>query len=438
MAEKEISSDKNLVSDIHLRSEEVQEILSAPPTWMLKWGTTIIFFAILLLLFFAWLIKYPDVVVGQVKITTANPPVQLLSYTSGKIISLNKKDNEKINKDETIAIIENLLTETTSKALQKYIDSVKVSLRTRNVPLPVTDTLIILGELQPEFSKLSGLVKTFNRHIADPFFEKNINNLQAQINQYNKLTALSTAQINLSMQELENVQTQYKANKKLYENGTISKFDFMSEESKYIIAQRQVSDLEKNKIQNVIALTEYEKQLSELQFQHDDKLIETAFSLYEEINTLKNQLQQWEQQYVIKAPFSGIVSYLNSWAINKYIKQGEGLFTIVPDDKQYIGLALVPNTNFGKIQIGQTVNLKMDNYAYNELGELTGKIKSITLVPGIDNNYRIEIALDNGLVSTYKKQFEYKPDMTGVAQIITEDLSILDRIFYKFKKLIAR
>ena len=424
--------------NIHLRSEDVQDILSAPPGWMLRWSISIILLVILLLFFFAAFIKYPDIVAGQVKISTVNPPVQLMNYSNGKLIALNKNDKEKVKKDEVIAITENLLTEKTSREIQNYIQSIELELHNTGKPLSTFNQFSSLGELQPEFNKLNSLVQLYNRTVSDLFFQNNIKNIRAQIAQYKSLVDLSASQKSLSKKELESAGIKYQDSKQLFESGVISKSDFMLEESHYLLIQKQVGDLEKVKIQNLISLTDYGKQVNDLQAQHDDKLFEAAHLLYEEISTLKNQLRQWEQQYLIKAPFNGTLSYLNSWALNKYVKQGEALFTLVPEDQEYIALALVPGSNFGKIKPGQAATLRIDNYAYNELGELTGKIKSIALAPGPDNTYRVEIALDKGLLSTHKKMFEYKPEMSGTAQIITEDLSFLDRIFYRFKKLTFR
>lgn len=440
MPEKETKNTpvREAIPDLTLRSEQVQEILAAPPSWMLKWGITVIFSLILMLLFFAWLIKYPDVIVGQVKITTTKPPVQQISYTSGKIVSLNKSDNQKVKKDETIATIENLLTVNNSQVLKQYVDSVGQGMKQPDKPLPLNESLGVIGELQPDFNKLTSFVKSYNRIITDPFFEKSLNNINAQISHYQRLVTLSSNQIFLSKKDLTNAVTRFQANKQLYENGAIPKLDYITEETKYILAQRAVDDIEKVKIQNEISLSDFDKQKNDLRFQHDDRLFQTAYSIYEELAAIKNQLQQWEQRYVIKAPFNGTVSYSSSWAVDKYVKQGDVLFTVVPENQEYIGLVIAPAVNFGKIKTGQKVLMRMDNYAYNELGELTGKIKSITLAPGADNNYRVEVLLDNGLTSTFKKQFEYKPEMTGSAQIITEDLSFLERIFYKFKQLLAR
>ena len=52
-----------------------------------------------------------------------------------------------------------------------------------------------------------------------------------------------------------------------------------------------------------------------------------------------------------------------------------------------------------------------------------------------EEKYLIQIGLTNGLMSTYNKKLTYSPEMSGQADIITEDLRILERIFNQFRKL---
>ena len=73
------------IKDIHLKSEEVQEILGTPPSSIVRWGVTVIFSVITMLLALSYIVKYPDIVKGNVIITTKNPPVKISSYTSGFI-----------------------------------------------------------------------------------------------------------------------------------------------------------------------------------------------------------------------------------------------------------------------------------------------------------------------------------------------------------------
>ena len=59
---------------IEIRSEEVQEILSYVPNWMIRWGNTLLLGLICMLLFITWFVKYPDVITTQVMVTTFSPP----------------------------------------------------------------------------------------------------------------------------------------------------------------------------------------------------------------------------------------------------------------------------------------------------------------------------------------------------------------------------
>ena len=45
-----------------IRSDEVQEIISAVPNWMIRWGITLIFGLIVMLIALSWFIKYPDII----------------------------------------------------------------------------------------------------------------------------------------------------------------------------------------------------------------------------------------------------------------------------------------------------------------------------------------------------------------------------------------
>ena len=63
---------KDVVPKIEqIRSDEVQEIISAVPSWMIRWGITLIFGLILMLVSLSWFIKYPDIIFGNAILTTS-------------------------------------------------------------------------------------------------------------------------------------------------------------------------------------------------------------------------------------------------------------------------------------------------------------------------------------------------------------------------------
>ena len=59
-------------------------------------------------------------------------------------------------------------------------------------------------------------------------------------------------------------------------------------------------------------------------------------------------------------------------------------------------------------------------------------------MPDKDGFYLIDVSLPELLVTSYNKEIEFKQEMRGVAEIITEDLRLIERFFYQFKELVER
>lgn len=97
----------------------------------------------------------------------------------------------------------------------------------------------------------------------------------------------------------------------------------------------------------------------------------------------------------------------------------------------------VPTQNSGKIKVGQEVILKLDDFPFQEFGSLKRFVTQISPTPNL-KVHRITISLPNGLVSNYRKKLRFKPDMTASAEIITEDLRVLERMLYGLRKLVVR
>jgi hypothetical protein len=72
---------EDVLDNIELRSESVQDILTQPPNWMIRWGNTIIFLIILLIFVMSYIIKYPEFVPA---------PIIVTYKSTGKIRSKNQ------------------------------------------------------------------------------------------------------------------------------------------------------------------------------------------------------------------------------------------------------------------------------------------------------------------------------------------------------------
>lgn len=110
-----------------LRSEEVQDILTKVPHWMIRWGTVMIFAIIVILFFVSWFIKYPDVVNTEIIITTNIPPEKIVSKSSGRIEAILVKNKAIVSKNKTLAVIENTANYKDVFLLKSITDSYNIN-----------------------------------------------------------------------------------------------------------------------------------------------------------------------------------------------------------------------------------------------------------------------------------------------------------------------
>ena len=82
------------------------------------------------------------------------------------------------------------------------------------------------------------------------------------------------------------------------------------------------------------------------------------------------------------------------------------------------------------------MQIKLLNYPSDEFGELNGKVKSISLTPDEEGNYLINVELPQNLKTTYGKTIAFRQEMKGTADIVTEDLRLIERFFYQLRNII--
>jgi len=122
-----------------IRSDEVQEIISAVPSWMIRWGITLIFGLIVMLISLSWLIKYPDIIFGNATLTTVEPPIKLVVKSSGKLTNILLADGSTIEKNQVIAEMESPVTQDGIGFLKDYVLKIRGYLSNKNSELPLTN-----------------------------------------------------------------------------------------------------------------------------------------------------------------------------------------------------------------------------------------------------------------------------------------------------------
>jgi hypothetical protein len=322
--------------------------------------------------------------------------------------------------------------------LQELIREIQKSLDGYTTKCPVlTSTAVhdhIFGDIQGEYNNLCSLYQDYERLVKSVYHKKKLQGISTQVENHNGLVSIIEQQLAYTKKGLVHEKEKYDAYRKIYAAKGMAKFEFFDKEAHYLEQQQALEKQKQELVKNAIMIQEYELRLQELLFSHAEKLRTLKVAMYASIQSIKNCIQQWQQRYTLTAPLAGTVNYLHTFSKKHPVKLGEALFALVPKEEQYIAYMQAPSQGYGKIKPGHKARIKLTPYPYQEYGYLPATVKELTLLPN-KTQYRVALQVDKELVSTYGKVLPFKPEMDGEAEIITEDISFLQRIVHNFLRL---
>ena len=164
-----------------------------------------------------------------------------------------------------------------------------------------------------------------------------------------------------------------------------------------------------------------------LQHMGENRSYETQ--LLNAVALLDAALAEWESTYLLTAPTDGTVAFMQLWKENQLTTAGETMFVVVPQrESAPVGKASLPMQGSGKVRVGQRVVVRLDAFPEQEFGFLEGLVESISPVPDEEGNFVVEVALPHGLKTHYGKELPVMKVMSGTADIVTKERSLLQRI----------
>ncbi|OXA92753.1 HlyD family secretion protein [Flavobacterium hercynium] len=418
-----------------LRSEEVQDILTKVPHWMIRWGTVLIFVILFMLFFVSWFIKYPDVVTTEIVITTNIPPERLVAKTSGRIEAILVADKAVVEKNTTLAIIENTANYKDVFALKSIIDGYNINDLKKDFPFALLKNTQ-LGEIESAYAVFQKDYQAQQlNHDLQPYEVENRAQSSENIQIKERLDILQQQKI-LNESELQLQKNEVARFETLFSKGIISAQEMDVKKLSYLQAQKNYRSLLSSISQLRSSLIDNKKSSQSSHINSTKEEVNLGRNMAQSFYQLKKVIKDWELNYALRSSVSGVVTFLQVWTENQTINSGDNVFSIIPDAKNgFIGKVKAPALNSGKIKVGQKVNIRLANFPDREFGVLYGKIQNISLVPDKDGNLLIDVALPNGLQTSYKKEIIFQQEMKGSAEIVTEDLRLLERILYQFKSI---
>lgn len=426
---------ENFGEELNIYSEEVKDVLSDPPRAIFRWGNTILFIFIIIILFLSWLIKYPDIVTSQATLTTEVPPQKEFARVTGKIDSIFVSNYDKVGKGQTLALIENTAVYEDVVYLKSILDTLEVSSGSFNFPLDEIP-MLFLGEIENEYAEFERnyIQYSLNRD-SESFLNQDLTTKYTLSQLKYRLKTLINQQ-KLNEEELQFKKKDLERTKKLYEKGVFSMQEFENKKLEFLQAERGYRNLSVSISQTKEEISNTKNIKKQTAIDNTREEINLYKAVLQSLDDLKMSIKDWEQKYLFKSNIEGTVSFMKVWNENQTINIGDFVFTIVPKNhSSYICKVKAPILNSGKVKIGQDVNIRLSGYPDNEYGVLRGTVMNISLVPNNEGFYLIDVQLPNKLVTTYNKELEFRQETQGIAEIITEDLRLINRVFYQFRDI---
>jgi len=422
-----------------IQSPELQEVMSGIPGSFLKWGLFIFFAIILILIGGSYFIKNPEIVTVPVVITTQNPPVALVAKTGGEIEKLFVTEGSAILKDEIVALISNTCNYDDIKKLNLFLsgfddksDWIEI-VKTQQQPPDLN-----LGEIQGDYSRFQKEWKQMKDYLKQAYIPTKLNLLEKQIEKKTEYNIEVARQKKFLTEDLALAKNSFGRDSSLYykDSNSISTTQFEKSRQGYIQKLYSYSAFSASLKNNEVDFLRLRETRLDLQIQYEKELKQYVFTMEESLQLLRSSIKQWEERYLIKSPVTGKITLTRFRNENQVIKAGETLATVIPDSAtNIVARAVIPASGFGRIEIGQTVNIKLSGFPYMQYGILKGRIYSVSQVPG-EGGFSADIELTGGMTSTYSEKIRFIHEMDGTADIVTKDIRLISRFINPLKTLL--
>ncbi len=408
------------------RSEEIRDILSAPPAWLARWGTLVVFLVFVLILAIGMIFYYPEKITAEITLTTADPPIPLIAQTDGYIKKIRVEEGDTVEQGAILAMISSTASledvislEESLKRLQSFDKTALYEYEPQKY--------LRLGELQADYRAFLRLFQEFSFERSE-YDSDQTRRLKSRLKRYLRKRQNLQDELQKANERRDALQRQLDQLQKRYEGDMADLEKVQAAREALIDQDMSISQLE----DRIFTLSrDIDKIKAEIIASEDGSGgdIGKYQVLLQAIAELDNQLQDWKSKYLLMAPEAGVVSFYSLRPENRYVHAGERVMAIVPiaRDNELVGEILLPVTGSGKVKIGQRVLIRFESYPYEEFGIVEGRVTGKALLPQNDS-YFVTVSLPNGLLTNKGETLPFHQLMSGQAEILTDEKRLVDRL----------
>lgn len=420
-----------------LLTDEIHEVISYRPHWIVRKGNAIFLLVAFLMLALTGIIKYPDIITTTARLSTVNPPKLVNAKAEGKLENLFVENEKMVYKGQHLGSIASTAEYQEVMKLKKWVNQTIAATQDKGYDYLVSNNLPVftgLGELQTQYQQFQNQLEITKQTLASGYFQRKKNTLQKDLQYLSALKNNTARQKTLQKQDRQLQQKEYEAYEKLAKEKVIAPLELNQYKSKLIANKQSLEQLNSQITNSNISTLSKQKEILDLQKQVTDQQQLFLSTLLE----LKSGIEKWVQQYVLVAPENGKLLFASSLQENEWIRNGQGLFYIQPVQTTFYVEMMAGQTGIGKIKTGQQVMIKVEGYPSNEFGYLSATVNYISNIPSRTDSFLLKATLPKGLQTNYGKTIFFRNGLVAQAEIITDNRKLFDRLAGQLKQVWKR
>ena len=293
-----------------------------------------------------------------------------------------------------------------------------------------------LGNIQNAYASFIKCLTDYRNFLSIDLYAQKEQAACKELQEYQKYIRHLNKQAELDEEQVQIASATHSREKKLFDKGLISKADYEEAQQTYLNRRQGREQLMTSLSSARIQEAQLQQNIVEIRMERNREANTISTSLKSALNDLQVSISDWELGYLFTSPASGILSYNNIWQKNQNVNAGDKVFSIVastPGD--IIGKIKLPVSGSGKVCPEQRVNISVTGYPYMEFGFLTGEVLSVSLLASEDNMYTVTVGLPQNLCTSYGKQLDFKGELSGTAEVMTDERSVTARLLSPLRYL---
>ncbi|HBB33954.1 MAG TPA: HlyD family secretion protein [Cyanobacteria bacterium UBA8803] len=387
----------------------------------------------------AAVLKYPTTVKAPAIIRPTGELRVVQAATTGKVNRIDVKLHEIVARGQAIAYLDDSRLQTQKRQLQSSIQLTSRQLER------------VKAQAQALEAQIAAESQASQRVIAAAEGELRLSQRQYQERQTTTQAEVLEAEAAVSLAQEELARYQALAN-----TGAVSQSQISEKTAAVKVAlarlQRTQATLNPSAASVEIATEKVAQELAQgasmlaTLSKEREALLQQQIGLHNELTRDRQELQQVETELthtIIRAPVTGIIQQLNLRNSDQLVQPGDLIAQVAPDRLPLVVKAYVAPQDIGRVEIGQSVTMKVSGCPYPDYGTLKGTVTTIspdtaalpstTPNPAVQDqpkplsNARYEITIQSQVqfLGSKERICHLQAGMDGSANIVTRRETVL-------------